>query len=112
MTECYDKCGNWQYFGYKRNSRGQNYLGEFDVREKDDKFEIWSLKIYEPYRRKGYATRMLKEFIAQFKSDKPLSLYVLKGNKIAIHLYEKVGFVIIGQCKFEPGAYEMQYKGA
>lgn len=111
MTECYCNHHNMRRFGYKRNVRGKNYLGEFEVVERDNKFEIWCLKIYEPYRCKGYATRMLKEFIAQFKSDKPLSLYVLKGNKIAIHLYEKVGFVIIGQCSFEPDAYEMQYKG-
>lgn len=111
MTECYDQYGDWQSFGYKRNVKGKNYLGEFDVREEDDRFEIWSLKIFERYQRKGYATKMLTEFLSQFKSSKPIVLYVYKINEVAIHLYEKVGFKIIGECSFEPRAYTMQYKG-
>ena len=110
MTTCILEKGNVKYFDYKRNSRGKRQLGGFVLVEKEDKFEIWNLGIGEQYQRKGYATRMLKEFIAQFKANKPLVLYVYKSNKIAIHLYEKVGFEIIGKCNFEPGAYEMLHK--
>lgn len=109
MTECYYTGGNLQSFGYKRNKKNKTYAGAFDLRERADKFEIWSLKIYPRYRRKGYATRMLTEFLSQFKSDKPLSLYVYKANEIAIHLYEKVGFTIVSNCFFDASAYEMQY---
>ena len=110
MTECFYDNHHIQTFGYKRNKRGVYYLGRFDLKETKDKFEIWALGVPAKYRRKGYATRMLREFIAQFKFEKPLVLYVLKGNKIAIHLYEKVGFAIVGECNFNKGAYEMQYQ--
>ena len=61
------------------------------------------------FRNKGYGTQMLTEFLSQFKSEKPLVLYVYKTNEIAIKLYEKVGFVIIGDCPFTITAYTMQY---
>ena len=112
MTECFQNYGTAQLFGYKRNVNGKHYLGRFELREKDDRFEIWSLGVAEEYRNKGYATRMLTEFLSQFKSEKPLVLYVYKANKIAIRLYEKVGFVIVDKCYFDPKAYEMQWKGS
>ena len=110
MTTCYTRKGNVQYFQYKHNASDKHYLGRFDLVEKDDKFEIWALGVQSQYRRKGYATQMLLEFISQFNFNKPLSLYVLKGNKIAIRLYEKVGFVIIGDYERNKGAYEMRFQ--
>lgn len=109
MTECYCTDGRIQSFGYKRNPKGKTYTGQFDLVDKDNRFEIWSLYVKERYQNKGYGTRMLTEFLSQFKSDKPLFLYVYKTNKIAIRLYEKVGFTIIGECSFAPYAYTMQY---
>lgn len=109
MVSCYRIEDNKQRFGYKRNSLGKKYLGNFTLVEKKDKFEIWALGIQEEYRRKGYATQMLKEFLSQFKSDKPLSLYVHKTNEVAIHLYEKVGFAIIGDYRYGSYAYEMRF---
>lgn len=109
MTTCFRTDGNLQCFGYKRNPRNKTYSGEFSLKETEDKFEIWSLRVMERYRRKGYGTQMLSEFISQFHFKKPLVLYVYKANKIAIKLYEKVGFTIIGECSFEPNAYEMQF---
>ena len=110
MTTCVEENGRCKYFNYKRNSRGKRRLGGFTLVETKDKFEIWNLCVEKQYQRKGYATRMLKEFIAQFKANKPLVLYVYKSNKVAIHLYENVGFEIIGKCNFEPRAYEMLHK--
>lgn len=109
MTECYGNYGYKQCFGYKRNPKGKIYTGQFVLIDAGSKFEIWSLKIMERYRNKGYGTQMLTEFISQFSFEKPLVLYVWKTNEIAIKLYEKVGFKIIGECKFAPYAYEMQY---
>lgn len=110
MTECCAKYGNTQHFQYKRHSGCKRYYGYFDLIERSDKFEIWSLGIDRRYRNKGNATRMLTEFLSQFKEDKPLVLYVYKTNEIAIKLYEKVGFTIVGDCDFTPAAYTMQYK--
>lgn len=109
MTECYEHTARIQSFGYKRNHQIKNYQGWFELVDAGNKFEIWSLQIRERYRNKGYGTRMLTEFISQFSFEKPLVLYVHKTNEIAIRLYEKVGFKIIGECKFAPYAYEMQY---
>lgn len=111
MTECYLQNDNVQTFGFKRNPLGKIHTGRFDLIERDDKFEIWSLSVVERYRRKGYATQMLREFLSQFKSSKPLSLYVVKTNEIAIRLYEKVGFSIVGDYKYGSYAYEMQFGG-
>ena len=109
MTECYNSYGSTKFFGYKRNPKGKTYTGRFDLRDRGDKFEIWNLEVVERYRNKGYGTRMLTEFLSQFSSDKPLVLYVYKSNDIAIRLYEKVGFKIIGECSFTKYAYEMQH---
>ena len=110
MTECFKAYRNVQHFGFKRNPLGKQYTAKFDLVELDDKFEIWSFGVVERYRRKGYATQMLREFLSQFKSDKPLSLYVVKTNEPAIHLYEKVGFTIVGDCeKYSTFAYEMRF---
>lgn len=109
MTECYCTEGHIQSFGYKRNPKGKIYTGQFDLYDRSDRFEIWSLQVCKRFRNKGYGTQMLTEFLSQLKSDKPLYLYVHKTNEIAIRLYEKVGFTIIGECSFAPYAYTMQY---
>lgn len=108
MTECYCACGRIQSFGYKRKPTNKTHIGKFELYEWEDKFVIWSLQIKERYQNKGYGTQMLTEFLSQFTSDKPLYLYVNKANEIAIHLYEKVGFEIVGD--FSSYAYTMQYK--
>ena len=108
MTEC-DYTGSYKSFGYKRNRKNKTYAGGFDLHDRGNRLEIWSLKIFPRYRNKGYGTRMLREFISQFNSDKPLFLYVYKTNEVAIHLYEKVGFTIVGECSFAPYAYTMQF---
>ena len=109
MLECMETGRKTKSFGFKQDTSETTYIGQFALHEKEDKFEIWCLGIMGKYRQKGYATQMLKEFLAQFKHDKPLALYVFKTNEIAIHLYEKVGFQIVSECSFEPAAYEMQY---
>ena len=109
MTECFLQNDNVQTFGFKRNPLGKQYTAKFDLVERDDKFEIWSLGVMERYRQKGYATQMLMEFLSMFKADKPLALYVTKTNEPAIRLYEKVGFSIVGDYRYGSYAYEMRY---
>lgn len=109
MTECL--CANkyTQSFGYKHNPNGKIYTGRFDLYDRGDRLEIWSLEIGKRFRNKGHGTQMLTEFLSQFNSDKPLFLYVNKTNEIAIKLYEKVGFTIVGD--FSTNAYTMKYNG-
>lgn len=96
---------------YKRKANNKTYAGHFDLNDKGDRYEIWSLEVSPRYRNKGYATQMLTEFISQFKFDKPLILYVYKWNEIAIRLYESVGFVITGEYA-DGEAYKMQLIGS
>ena len=109
MLECIETGRKTQRFGFKQTESETEYIGQFSLHEKEDKFEIWCFGIMGMYRRKGYATQMLTEFLAQFKHDKPLVLYVYKTHEVAIRLYKKVGFQIVNECPFEPAAYEMKY---
>ena len=109
MIECVPCGRHAQKVLFKRKPDETTSIGSFGLRTCDDRYEIWSLGIVGEYRRKGYATQMLTEFIQQFQHDKPIVLYVYKINKVAIHLYEKVGFVIVGDCYFDQSAYKMQY---
>jgi ribosomal protein S18 acetylase RimI-like enzyme len=84
-----------------------NICGSFDLRYLGDRYEIWSFGIFGDYRNKGYGTQMLTEFLQQFNDTKPLYLYVYKKNEIAIRLYKKVGFAIVGNTS--ENIYEMQY---
>jgi ribosomal protein S18 acetylase RimI-like enzyme len=108
MIECLRQSAYGRSFAYKPNPN-DDIIGRFDLKEKDAKLEIWSLYITKQFQNQGHATRMLTEFLEKFKSDKILVLYVLHNNAIAIHLYEKMGFVIVGD--YGDYAYEMQYMG-
>lgn len=109
MTECCYTNKHLRHFGYKSNKLNKTYAGSFDLVDHDDYCVICSLKVYPRYRNKGYATRMLTEFLQQFNSNKPLYLYVYKTNEIAIRLYKKVGFVIVGEWEYNRAVYKMQY---
>jgi ribosomal protein S18 acetylase RimI-like enzyme len=99
--------------GYKKvyqfspNHDSHKVCGQFALIEFDEQYEIWALGIFGEYRNKGYGTQMLTEFLLQFQSNKPLLLYVYKTNEIAIKLYKKVGFAIVGERS--PSIYTMQY---
>lgn len=109
MIECVP-CGKYsQEIFFKQNPDDGINVGRFRLKILADRYEIWSFGIMGEYRRKGCATQMLREFLEQFQHDKPLVLYVYKTNKVAIHLYENVGFAIVGRCDFEKDAYKMQY---
>lgn len=89
-------------------------IGTFCFKETNEKIEIWDLRIYVDHRGKGHGAQMMKDLIQEYKEQmnhKPLVLYVYCINEIAIHLYEKYGFVIVGDYLSKGLAYEMQYKG-
>lgn len=60
---------------------------------------LWSVKIYENYRDKGFGTQMLNETLDYIKEKMPkvreIGLKVHCDNTIAISLYEKIGFTIL-----------------
>ena len=60
---------------------------------------LWSVKIYENYRGKGFGTQMLNETLDYIKEKMPkvreIGLKVHCDNAIAISLYEKIGFTIL-----------------
>ena len=104
-------CQNGNRFKYKRYAKSR-ILGSFDLFERIDCYEIWSLGVREDCRRKGVATKMLTEFIEQFSFDKPLVLFVQKGNYPAINLYKKVGFEFVDDDfdnRYQGIAYAMIY---
>lgn len=55
-----------------------------------DEIEITDVLIYEEYRKKGYASKLLKNIIDN--SNKRIILEVSVNNKKAINLYKKFGF--------------------
>lgn len=99
--------GDEKRYQFHPNHDKRRVYGWFELYELNSKYEIWALSIIGEQRNKGYGTQMLKEFLEQFKADKPLYLYVYKTNEIAIRLYKKVGFVIVGD--YGNNAYTMQY---
>tara|TARA_Y100000310_G_C20099079_1_gene541850 strand:+ start:60 stop:506 length:447 start_codon:yes stop_codon:yes gene_type:complete len=58
---------------------------------------IDDLYVYKKFRKKGMASKLIKEFLNQLKKRKinTCQLGVSKINKKAIKLYEKIGFKIV-----------------
>lgn len=100
---------NGMWYMYKRTTK-QRWLSRFELHNLKDKFEIWNLSTIPEQQCKGNAEKMLREFLEQFDFSKPLSLYVRKENTVAIHLYEKIGFKIVGNYYGGDYAYEMRYE--
>ena len=59
-----------------------------------DKSQIYSMAIFEPYKRKGfgYQALMLLEILLKQKGVHEWSLEVRESNSKAIQLYQKMGF--------------------
>ena len=81
MIICCAQNKNIQHFEYKFDVFNTDCQGAFTLVEKEDKFEIWGLGVPSKYRRKGYATQMLLEFLSEFNFKKTLSLYEKKFKK-------------------------------
>lgn len=92
---------------YRISPTSKRNIGYFTLYDHRDRAEIWSLYIIQSKRNKGYGKRMLSEFLQEYNGNKPLFLYVEKDNEIALRLYKKVGFVIVGD--HHGYAWKMQY---
>jgi [ribosomal protein S18]-alanine N-acetyltransferase len=66
-----------------------------------DEAHVMTLAVREDCRRQGVATRILIELIGnvQAKGARFLTLEVRKSNQVAIDLYSKLGFQIMGERK-------------
>lgn len=86
-------------------SDGDVICGTCGVRNISGDGEITNVVIREEYRGSGLAQHMLRELISQGSAMgiNAFTLEVRKGNKTAIHVYEKLGFVSAG---IRPGFYE------
>jgi ribosomal protein S18 acetylase RimI-like enzyme len=108
------KAGNCHYLWFNDNSDDKKALGSFDLFERKNsggnRMELWSFGIIGKQNRgKGYGQKMLQEAIAM-AGGKPIRLYVHKTNTVAIHIYQKAGFNIIGKYMGEE-AWVMQHDG-
>lgn len=107
------KTQSCHYVWYDENNPTAKPIGSFDmfVRKGGDKMhELWSFGIREAENRgKGYGQRMLSEALA-LADGYPIRLYVHKSNDVAIHIYQKAGFRIIGKFMGDE-AWTMQKDG-
>ena len=67
------------------------YAGRVQVVKYDHQWELWSLRIKEEHRRKGYAKELLTQ-IAKEAEPLPLWLNVYSDNEEAQKLYLGLGF--------------------
>ena len=90
-------------YRWKSSEKDRDYFGSFQIKRlpKNNHVdrpvaELWSFGIYGQHRGKGYGQEMLREAI-ELAGNKPMVLYVEKGNERALHIYKKAGFEIIGE---------------
>ena len=108
------KSSNGSHYNFWPEKHIGKAVGSFDLignaNNPDKPLEIWSFGIHEEENRgKGYGQQMLIEAIAH-ADGRPIRLYVYKDNFVAIHVYEKFGFKIVGKFMGER-AWVMQHDG-
>jgi len=66
-----------------------------------DEAHILNLAVHPDYRHHGYGTMLLNHVLTYFKQEEDIEFFleVRESNSIAIHLYRKFGFDIIGRRK-------------
>ena len=87
------------YFGDEHYiyTDGKNEIGCLMLIVKDAFVEIYNVRIAYKFQNQGHGTHMMTEIINRIKEKYPskkIGLYVRTNNKIALHLYEKLGFII------------------
>lgn len=69
-------------------------------------YELFRILVDKEYQKEGYGTKAVQLFLDYVKK-KPLGdaddivVSVVEGNDVALHLYERFGFKIIGKDKYE-----------
>ncbi len=73
-------------------------VGVLYVQERAEELFLASLEIMPAYQRRGIGTVILRELIAEAKRQgKPVALQVLKANRAARSLYQRMGFGVTGE---------------
>ena len=108
------KTSNCRYLWFDDNGDDTKALGSFDLfcrkNNPNAPMELWSFGIIgKENRGKGYGQKMLQEAI-MLADGKPVRLYVQKTNVVAMHIYQKAGFRIVGKFMGDE-AWAMQYDG-
>lgn len=91
---------------YKKENKSIGYIFAKKI---DDKYLIDGLYVDVNFRNKGIATKLIKEIIREIYllGDYEIFINVLKKNKVAVNLYNKLGF----NTKEETDSrYYMKYK--
>lgn len=108
------KCNNYRYNWWPDGSTEEKPVGSFDLfddeRHPDSPLSLWSFGIRkEEDQGKGYGQQMLNEAIA-LTCDRDIELYVIYTNEVAIHVYEKAGFEVVGKHSNDAYALRMLRK--
>ncbi len=75
-------------------------VGSISVMNRDQDLFLSSIEILPEYQNKGIGTHLIKKVIADARSEnKPVSLQVLKSNKRAQALYERLGLEKCGETE-------------
>lgn len=72
-------------------------VGFMNVWQVLDEVCINDLAVLEDYRRKGIASALMEQMMREIKTAQCVTLEVRKSNFAALALYEKFGFVKVGQ---------------
>lgn len=93
-----------KYIDYLSENTGEIYvdtdnnkmIGYIFVGKNKDKGFISTLEVAKSYRGLGFGKRLLLDAVKKYDA---IDLVVYKDNKIALNLYKKCGFVIIGEAE-------------
>lgn len=79
--------------------KGEAIISYFIMYYVADEVHILNLAVHPDYRHQGYGTKLLNYVLTNFKQEKDIEFFleVRKSNSIAINLYRKFGFEIIGK---------------
>ncbi len=79
--------------------KGEAIISYFIMYCVADEVHILNLAVHPDYRRQGYGTKLLDYVLTNFKQEKGIEFFleVRESNSIAINLYRKFGFEIIGK---------------
>lgn len=81
-----------------------------DEQGKEQSYEFTNLFIADDYRNKGFGEKAVKAIIHHFigKNAKAIHMQVHKSNEVAIHIYQKCGFIIKGVSKWDHDFWVME----
>lgn len=83
---------------------GQVFVGKSGTR--DSSF-ITGLEVYKPYKNKGLGSKLLDDAVKKYHG---VDLTVYKDNEVAIRMYKKYGFVVIGPGNTKNSDYYMKLR--